>query len=375
MLSSKVGGVDSIMADDIPISFFPTGGLYLKNLALITVEVRLPEIRNPGVTVSNWEIMEKIKEKSKPEDYHNLRVALSARELIRFEGELETVRALRKVNLLLNGKTIKLRGFPDSLKIQAFQSDTNHPKQHQWEIYFLDRGVTSFEEGRPGERADTVHIKGLPVLWFASKDSNGKPCPKVLTDAFLKFGKVRQVGFYDPSNESSQKGFSSFGPGAATQVLNFEAYIQYEKYCGFCNATESLKNVQLLRLQTGGQAVAKIKVDFDRTGFLSDRGIRKRLHLEEKQRQEKEAEEKRLEERKREEEKRREEELKIKVIKLNNYRDIMYLQGEGGRRKKTEKAGREEEKKERTRGTSCKTKRSGHSEKNRSFETHECPIS
>uniref|UniRef100_A0A1X7SJM7 Uncharacterized protein n=1 Tax=Amphimedon queenslandica TaxID=400682 RepID=A0A1X7SJM7_AMPQE len=101
------------MADDVPISFFPTGGLYLKTLAILMIEVRLPEIRNPGLTVSNWEIMEKIKEKSKPVDYQNLRVSSSARELIRFEGEFETIRALRKVTLLLNGKSIKIRGFHD----------------------------------------------------------------------------------------------------------------------------------------------------------------------------------------------------------------------------------------------------------------------
>ena len=301
------------MADDVPLSLFPSGGLYLKNMALITIEVRLPEIRNPGVTVSNWEIMEKIKEKSQPEEYQYLRVTLSTRELIRFEGEFDSLRALRKVVLLLNGKTIKLRGFPDPLQMRAIQTETPYPQKHQWEQHFVDRGVDNFDEGRPGERPDTVHIKGLPIRWFTSKKSNGKPCPKVLTQAFEKFGKVRQVGFYDSSTESSQTGFSSFGPGTATQVLNFEAYLQYEKYTGFCSAMEGLKNVQLIRLQAGGQAVAKIKVDFDRSGFLSDRAIRKRLHLEEKQRQERESEERRRVESQKEEEKKKTEELKAKV--------------------------------------------------------------
>ena len=167
------------MADDVPISFFPTGGLYLKTLAILMVEVRLPEIKNPGLSVSNWEIMEKIKEKSKPVDHQNLRVSLSARELIRFEGEFETVRALRKVSLLLNGKSIKISGFPDPLRLRAYQSDYNYPTQVHLEGYFSDRGVTSFDDGKPGEKADTVHIKGLPVRWFSSKSSNRKPCTKV----------------------------------------------------------------------------------------------------------------------------------------------------------------------------------------------------
>ena len=363
------------MADDVPISFFPTGGLYLKKVSNITIEVCLPEIRNPGVTVSNWEIMEKIKERSRPEEYQNLRVELSARELIRFSGEFDSVRALRKVVLLLNGKTIKLRGFPDPLKIKAHQTLTDHPTRYQWEAYFRERGVETFEDGKAGERSDTVHVKGLPVRWFASKFSHGKPCPKVLTDAFEKFGKVRRVGFYDPSSESNQKGFASFGPGAATQVLNFEAYIQYEKYSGFCSSMEGLENMQIMRLQSGGQAFSKISVDFDRTGFLSERGIRKRLHLEEKRKLEREEEKKRQEEAMKEEEMKREEELKAKVISITWVYPLLLLLGKRGRGEKTEKVGSKERAKKRASSYSRTAKGSSHEEKNRSSKINEHIIS
>lgn len=77
---------------------------------------------------------------------------------------------------------------------------------------------------------------------------------------------------------------------------------------------EGLKNTQLLRLQAGGQATAKITVDYDRSGFLSERGIRRRRYLEEKEKKEKEEEERLKEEERRVEEKKREEELKAKVI-------------------------------------------------------------
>ena len=301
------------MSDDVPLSFYPSCGLYLKTEARIHIEVRLPEIRNPGVTVSNWEIMEKIKINSEPEDYLNLRVVLTSRELIRFEGEFESVRALRKVILLLNGKTIKLRGFSDPLKMKARRAEEPYPTKATWEEHFISRGVDTFDEGRPGERPDTIHVKGLPVRWFTSKNSDGRPCPKALTQAFQKFGKVRQVGFYDASTENVSKGFSSFGPGAGTDTLNFEAYIQYEKYGGFCSAMGSLKGMQLMRLQAGGQAVVKIKVDFDKASFLSDRGIRKRLHLEEKRRKELEEEEIKMKQKRLEEEKEKMEELKAKV--------------------------------------------------------------
>ena len=77
---------------------------------------------------------------------------------------------------------------------------------------------------------------------------------------------------------------------------------------------EGLKNMQLLRLQAGGQATAKITVDYDRSGFLSERGIRRRRYLEEKEKKEKEEEERHREQERREEERKREEELKAKVI-------------------------------------------------------------
>ena len=177
----------------------------------ITIEVCLPEIRNPGVTVSNCEIMEKIKEGSSPEEYQNLCVELSVCELIRFSGEFDSVRALCKVVLLLNGKKIKLQGFPDP------------QLSHQIPVL----------PGKWSECSDTVHVKGLPVRWFASKVSHGKPCPKVLTDAFAR------LGFMILLLNQTRK----FGPGAATQVLNFKVYIQYEKYSA---AMEGLENMQIM---------------------------------------------------------------------------------------------------------------------------------
>ena len=122
------------------------------------IEVRLPEIRNPGLSVSNWEIMEKRKEKSK---------AVEA--------------SLRQSELCLSLFTPQWEEYQYQWIswLRAYQSDDNYPTQVHWEGYFSDRGVTSFDDGKPGERADTVHIKGLPACWFSSKSSNGKPCTKV----------------------------------------------------------------------------------------------------------------------------------------------------------------------------------------------------
>ena len=312
------------MGDDVPVSLYPPGGLFLKPEARIHIEVRLPEIRNPGVTVSNWEVMEKLKAHAHPEKFNNLRVLTSSREAIRFEGEFGSVKILKKVVLLLNKKTIKLRGFSDSLRVHACPAETSFPTKEEWERYFQERGIETFDDGRPGERPDTIHIRGLPIKWFTSPDSGDRPCTNVLSQTFQKFGKVRQVGFYNPSSSTSSssavKGgaaaFSSFGPGAGAEFLNFEAYIQYEDYKGFCDALASLKNMQLSKVQgdpAGHTAIAKIKVDFDRSGFLSERNIRKRLHVEEKRRREVEEREREKEEERRQEELQRLKEAQEKV--------------------------------------------------------------
>ena len=278
------------MAADVPLSFYQPSGLFLKADARLLVEVKLPEIKAPGVTVSNWEVMEKIKSLSKPEEFLSLRVLSYSREFIQFEGELESLKALSKVVLLLNGKAIKLSGFTELLRVQAKRAQPPYPSKTDWEGYFVERDITSFDEGRPGERPDTLRVSGLPVRWFSSRESEGKPCPQVLTQAFNKFGRVRQVGFYEPppTPSSSSAGepapsFSSFGPGAGERALHFEAFVQYERYSSFCHALSSLKGMSILRLETGGRdAIARITVDFDRTAFLSERNIRKRRRAEER---------------------------------------------------------------------------------------------
>ena len=279
------------MGDDVPISFYQPSGLFLKPDAKISLEVKLPEIRSSG-SISNWEVMEKIKTLSKPEEFQTLRVVNYSREKIQFEGEFETLRAMRKVVLLLNHKSMKLSGFSELLQIKARKLEPPFPAKKEWEEHFLDKGVKTFDDGVPGERPDTLHISELPVKWFSSSSSEGRPCPRVLTLAFQKFGRVRQVGIFEnPSRASSE--FASFGP---SKQIYFDAYIQYEKYAAFCSAMSSLKGMKLIRLESGGrEAVAKLNVDFDRTSFLSDKNVRKRQRLEEKRRRELD-EQRRLEE-------------------------------------------------------------------------------
>ncbi len=304
------------MADDVPLALYLPAGLFLKPDPKISIEVKLPDLKQVGVSVSNWEVMEKIKVLALPEVFVSLRVINYTREIIHFEGEFESMRVMRKVILLIDGKAIKLSGFPDLLRVRAKLKDVPYPSKQQWEEYFNERGMESFDDERPGERPDTILIKGLPIKWFVSRTSEGQPCPRILTQAFLKFGRVREVGIYQ-SIPVSHRSFSSFGPGM--KCLHFEAYIQYEKYSAFCNAMSSLKGMKLFRLEEGGNdATAIVTVDFDRNAYLSDRNIRKRLRIEERRRRERLEEEKEEEEqckrveREQEEKRRLEEEEKAK---------------------------------------------------------------
>ena len=297
------------MADDTPLALYLPAGLFLKPDPKVSIEVKLPDIKNVGVSVSNWEVMEKLRILSLPEIFVSLRVVSYSRDIIHFEGELDTTRAMHKVILLIDGKSIKLSGFTDLLKVKCKQKKVPHPSKREWEDFFSDQGMDSFDDERPGERPDTVHIKGLPVKWFTSRMSEGKPCERILTQAFQKFGSVREVGVYEPSS-SHNSSFSSFGPG--TRALHFEAFIQYEKYSAFCNAMQSLKGMKLIRLEDGGkEAMAIICTDYDRSAFLSDRNIRKRRRAEMRQQRAQE-EERKMEEEKRKKENEQKEELRKK---------------------------------------------------------------
>ncbi len=311
-----------LRADEVPLTFYSPAGLFLKPDARISIQVRLPQIKICGVSISNWEVMERIKELVKPEIFTTLRVVHYSREVINFEGDFESVRAMRKVVLLLHKKTIKLSGFSEVLRLLAKPYEAPHPTKEECEEFFKQRGVESFEDGRPGERADTVLIKGLPVKWFVSRTSDNKPCPRLLSQAFQKFGAVRKVGVSDYPSQTN-----TFGPNSMSH--HFDCYIQYEKYVSFTNAMSSLKSMKLLRLEDAGkESTIPITLDFDRGAYLSDRNIRKRQREEERRRKEaeeqakKEEEEKRELERQKEAEKRREEEEKLarKAKKLEEKR-------------------------------------------------------
>jgi len=108
-------GVCSDTSEAVPL-FLPQG-LFLKPIAKINISVQLPQLKSPGNSISNWEVMEKLKKMIKPDNFLLLKVSKSTLEFVRFEGEVETKGKLKIHIANLEGKTIKLSGFPEVLKV------------------------------------------------------------------------------------------------------------------------------------------------------------------------------------------------------------------------------------------------------------------
>ncbi|XP_047392384.1 A-kinase anchor protein 17A [Sciurus carolinensis] len=338
------------------VELCPSYGLYLKPITKMTISVALPQLKQPGKSISNWEVMERLKGMVQHHQFSTLRISKSTMDFIRFEGEVENKSLVRSFLACLDGKTIKLSGFSDILKVRAAEFKIDFPTRHDWDSFFRD--AKDMNETLPGERPDTIHLEGLPCKWFAHKESGSeKPSEEVLVRVFEKFGEIRNVDIpmLDPYREEmTGRNFHTFSFGGH---LNFEAYVQYREYVGFIQAMSALRGMKLMYKGEDGKAVAcNIKVSFDSTKHLSDASIKKRQlerqklqeleqQREEQKRREKEAEERqRAEERKQKEleelerERKREEKLRRREQKQRD-RELRRSQ------KKLEKLQAEEQKK------------------------------
>uniref|UniRef100_A0A3P9BVB2 A kinase (PRKA) anchor protein 17A n=1 Tax=Maylandia zebra TaxID=106582 RepID=A0A3P9BVB2_9CICH len=288
--------------------------LYLKPIAKMTISVALPQLKLPGKSISNWEVMERVKAMVAPEQFSVLRISKSTMDFIRFEGEVENKTVVKSLLSRLDGKSIKLSGFTDVLKVRAVENKVDFPTRHDWDSFFRD--AKDMNETLPGERPDTIHLEGLPCRWFSQKDSQypDRPSEEALVAVFQTFGKVRNVDIpmLDPYREEMMgKNFSTFSFGGH---LNFEAYVQYQEYCGFTKAMDTMRSMKLMLKGDDGKAVAcNIKVTFDTSKHLSDASVKKRnlermkLQELERQREEQKQREKEKEERRKEEERKQKE--------------------------------------------------------------------
>ncbi|XP_068126042.1 A-kinase anchor protein 17A [Hyperolius riggenbachi] len=288
-------------------------GLYLKPISKMIIRVALPQLKQPGKSISNWEVMERLKGMVNNHQFSTLRISKSTMDFIRFEGEVENKSLVKAFISALDGKSIKLSGFSDILKVRTAEYKIDFPTRHDWDSFFRD--AEDMDENLPGERPDTIHLEGLPCKWFAVKDSGfEKPSEEVLKKVYSIFGEIRNVDIpmLDPYREEmTGRNFHTFSFGGH---LNFEAYIQYKEYVGFAKAMNALRGMKLMYKGEDGKAVAcNIKVSFDTTKHLSEASIKKR-HLErqklqelEQRREEQKRKQKEAEERQKEEERKQKE--------------------------------------------------------------------
>ncbi|XP_072253341.1 A-kinase anchor protein 17A [Leuresthes tenuis] len=331
--------------------------LYLKPIAKMTVSVALPQLKLPGKSISNWEVMERVKAMVAPEQFSALRISKSTMDFIRFEGEVENKTVVKSLLSRLDGKTIKLSGFTDVLKVRAVENKMDFPTRHDWDSFFRD--AKDMNETLPGERPDTIHLEGLPCRWFSHKDSQypDRPSEEVLTAVFQAFGKVRNVDIpmLDPYREEMlDKNFNTFSFGGH---LNYEAYVQYQEYCGFTKAMDTLRGMKLMLKGDDGKAVAcNIKVTFDTNKHLSEIAIKKRSlermklqelerQREEQKRREKEEEERRKEEERKQKEQEEEEKERKKEERIRKREQKLREKEERRNLKKVRRQQEEEQKK------------------------------
>ncbi|XP_040056685.2 A-kinase anchor protein 17A [Gasterosteus aculeatus] len=339
------------------VCFSSEFNLYLKPIAKMTISVALPQLKLPGKSISNWEVMERIKAMVAPEQFSALRISKSTMDFIRFEGEVENKTVVKSLLSRLDGKTIKLSGFTDVLKVRAIENKVDFPTRHDWDSFFRD--AKDMNESLPGERPDTIHLEGLPCRWFSRKDSPypDRPSEDVLISVFETFGKVRHVDIpmLDPYREEMlDKNFNTFSFGGH---LNFEAYVQFQEYDGFTKAMDTLRSMKLMLKGDDGKAVAcNIKVSFDTSKHLSELALKRRnlerLKLqelerqrEEQKRQEKEDEERRKEEERKQKEQEEEEKERRKEEKIRKREQKLREREERRSMKKVRRQQQEEQKK------------------------------
>lgn len=259
--------------------------LYLKPFAKLSISVQLPPHKVHGKSLSNWELMEKLRKMIQPECFSLLKVSKHSTEVIRFDAEIENRDKLERVILRLNERVVQLTDYPDPLKLKVSEAKQDFPSRHSWDSFFRD--ATDMDEMKPGERPDTVHIANLPIRWFVhdrDKDEDPPPSESIFKKVFEKFGSIRQVDVpaadpYRLQMKSSMRGIS-IAPSEAG--LYFEGYVQFSEYVGFVRCMDALRGCKLLRKKDDMAEWCGMRVDFDKTKHMTDAAVKRRSIVRER---------------------------------------------------------------------------------------------
>ncbi|VDN52016.1 unnamed protein product [Dracunculus medinensis] len=262
--------------------FFEPLKLYLKPVVLLNISVSLPRLKQAGQSISNRDLIERIKKAIKPTELTSIRICAYTIDVIRFEVELSNRKALTKVINVLDGHSLKVVGCIEPLKIRAAKAKSSFPTRHDWDDFF--RNTNNMDQMKPGERPDTIYLSKLPIDWFKDKKNNTLPSEDLLRQIFEQFGAIRCVDIpacdqYRKRMPPSISGIQNSGFPFAEETM-FDVYIQFVEYVSFLRAMNGLRNMKLAKMMDNNvisETMIKVgMVDFDKTKHLADDSIQKR---------------------------------------------------------------------------------------------------
>ncbi|KAI8433990.1 hypothetical protein MSG28_012141 [Choristoneura fumiferana] len=259
--------------------------LYLKSFARLNISIQLPAHKVHGKSISNWELMEKLRKMIQPDAFSVLKVSKHSSEVIRFDAELENREKLERVLSRLEDRIVQLNDYPDPLKVKVAETKSDFPSRHSWDSFFRD--ATDMDEMKPGERPDTLHIANLPIRWFVherDRDEDAPPSESIVKKVFEKFGSIRQadVPVADPFRLQMKAAMRGITTPPSEQALYFEAYIQFNEYVGFVRCMDALRGRKLLRKRDDMAEWCGIRVDFDKTKHMTDAAVKRRAIVRER---------------------------------------------------------------------------------------------
>ncbi|XP_063791736.1 A-kinase anchor protein 17B-like [Pseudophryne corroboree] len=270
--------------------------LYLKPKTKLIISVILPEETDQCRSVSNWDILEQLKNMVAPDCFSSLRVSKTTREFVRIEGETDTKCLSHIFWEKLNGQSLQISCITKPLSIEVTEAPPEFPANDNAQDLLSQ--MVEDSEVIPAHNifSSCIHLEGLPCKWFSTLGSNiEKPSEEVVRNTFEKYGKIANIDIpmLDPYREETA------GSALTGGVLQpFHAFLQYESQSSTLDAINSLQGMKLIFTAEDGKSLAcDIKITVDTSNHFSEEAVNKRtaerlklLELEQQRKQEKEEE-------------------------------------------------------------------------------------
>ncbi|KAM8954130.1 A-kinase anchor protein 17B-like [Pelodytes ibericus] len=291
--------VTMVHDDSEAVELSTTHRLYLKPKAKLLITVILPEDKDPCRPVSNWEIIEQLKNLVDPDHFSFIKVIKNTKGFIRVEGEADTNQLARIFLAKLNGQKLQISSFDDPLSVEVTESPSDFPSTQELQT-LLKEAEKDQEELLGNDLAPPcIHVEGLPCKWFSTWGPNGEKLSEhILKSAFEKYGTLSHIDIpmLDPYREEAVGVSTPLNPGS---LLTFDAFMLYEDKASCVKAVQSVQGMKLMFTSEDGKSLScDIKLTLDTTNHFSEEAITRRnaerlklQHLEQQRKQEKQEEE------------------------------------------------------------------------------------